>query len=128
MASPESGPQLQLLTGTAAGIIVRPVTAAPSPLCHATALNGIGDVRRAAADATGIWYPTVDGWLAHRDPDGTVRVVTTRLPGPMLALAAPGDGSVVFAGQDVARDNPNALWRLPDATAALGDPVTCGNN
>lgn len=124
-ADVDRGPLLELLTGTAAGIAVRAVTDPPSPRCFARSLNGIGDVRRAAADTTGVWYPTADGYLAHRAPDGTVRTVRTRLPGPVLALAAPGDGSVVFVGQDLRRDTGAFLWRLPAATAALGDPATC---
>jgi hypothetical protein len=44
----------------------------------------------------------------------------------VTALAAPGDGSLLF----VARDSRGAaLWRLPDAAAALGaaghPPVAC---
>ena len=122
VAYPDPGKQIQLLTDTAAGIAVRPLTRVSAPPCLFPAVVGTGDVRAMAADATGVWYPTPDQRLAHRDPDGTVRTVPTRLPGAIAALAAPGDGSVLFIARD---DDGNALWRLPDANAALTDPPGC---
>ncbi len=52
--------------------------------------------------------------------------VPARLPGLLSALAAPGDGSVLFIARDDGRDDAgDALWRLPDAVAALAGPPTC---
>jgi hypothetical protein len=52
--------------------------------------------------------------------------VAAVLPGHVSALTAPGDGSLLFVASDAAGD---ALWRLPDAAAALtaapGPPVDC---
>ena len=78
-----------------------------------------------AADATGVWFPT-DGYsrLGHLARDGTVRMVAARLPGQVDALAAPGDGSVLFIARDAGRgEDGDSLWRLPDAAAALTDPL-----
>jgi len=122
VAFPEPGEQLQLLTGTPSGIAVRPLTRASAPPCGYPAVVGTGDVTATAADATGVWYPTPDRHLAHRDPDGTVRTVPTPLPAMIGAMAAPGDGSVLFVARD---DAGSALWRLPDALSALSEPPSC---
>ena len=108
--------RLELLTGTAAGIATTPLA---GTRCGAA---GVADLDRAAADRSGVWFVLVsaDGErLAHLDPasDGAGRAVPAVLPGTVTALAAPGDGSLLF----VARDSRGAaLWRLPDAAAALG--------
>ena len=117
--------RLELLTGTAAGIATTPLA---GTRCGAA---GVANLDRAAADRSGVWFVLVsaDGErLAHLDPasDGAVRAVPAVLPGTVTALAAPGDGSLLF----VARDSRGAaLWRLPDAAAALGaagyPPVAC---
>ena len=66
--------------------------------------------------------------LAHLDPasDGAARAVPAVLPGTVTALAAPGDGSLLFVARDA---RGAALWRLPDAAATLGaagdPPVAC---
>jgi hypothetical protein len=111
--------RLQLLTGTAAGIAVRTLLDTSAPDCAGSTIATVGDLRVVAADATGVWFSTPDRRLAHRDADGTVRLVPARLPGLLAALAAPGDGSVLFIARD---DEGNALWRLPDAAAALAGP------
>jgi hypothetical protein len=118
---PEAG-RLELLTGTAAGIATTPLAGSR---CGAA---GVASLDRAAADGSSVWFVLVnaDGErLARLDPasGGAIRTVPTVLPGPVTALAAPGDGSVLF----VARDPQGAvLWRLPDAVAALGaPPVSC---
>jgi hypothetical protein len=120
------GRRIELLTGTAAGIAVRPLMGASSPEWCGARFAGTGGLRVVAADATGVWFPTVDRRLAHVRADGTVRTVEAPLPAPPDALAAPGDGSLLFTTGDAGGgpgDGPPALWRLPDAAAALGDPV-----
>jgi hypothetical protein len=117
--------RLELLTGTAAGIATTPLA---GTRCGAA---GVANLDRAAADGSGVWFVLVsaDGErLAHLEPasDGAVRTVPAVLPGTVTALAAPGDGSLLL----VARDSQGAaLWRLPDAAAALGatsePPLTC---
>jgi hypothetical protein len=117
--------QLQLLSSTAAGIAVRPLTTLTTPSCSTPTVSGTGYITTVAADATGVWFPT-DGYsrLGHLAPDGTVRMVAAQLPGQVEALAAPGDGSVLFISRNVLRDEDgDSLWRLPDATAALTDPL-----
>jgi hypothetical protein len=128
--------QLQLLTGTAAGIAATPVAGATNPLC-AGGLGGLGgaggDLRALAADGTGVWFPAPgpDGGpvqrLVHLDPDGTARVVAAPLPGHVVALAAPGDGSLLLTVRDPGGDpGDGALWRLPNARTALTDlPPGC---
>jgi hypothetical protein len=114
--------RLELLTGTAAGITTTPLAGAR---CGAA---GVARLDRAAADRSGVWFVLVgaDGErLAHLDPasDGTVRTVPGVLPGTVAALAAPGDGSVLLIARAA---QGAALWRLPDAVAALGaPPVSC---
>jgi hypothetical protein len=114
--------RLELLTGTAAGIATTPLAGSR---CGAA---GVASLDRATADGSGVWFVLVstDGErLARLDPatDGAIRTVPTVLPGKVTSLVAPGDGSVLF----VARDPQGAaLWRLPDAVAALGaPPVSC---
>jgi hypothetical protein len=114
--------RLELLTGTAAGIATTPLAGSR---CGAA---GVASLDRAAADRSGVWFVlmSADGErLARLDPaaGGAIRTVPTPLPGTVTALAAPGDGSVLF----VAHDPQGAgLWRLPDAVAALGaPPVSC---
>ena len=117
--------RLELLTGTAGGIATTPLA---GTRCGAA---GVADLDRAAADRSGVWFVLVsaDGErLAHLDPasDGAARAVPAVLPGTVTALAAPGDGSLLFVARDA---RGAALWRLPDAAAALGaagdPPVAC---
>jgi hypothetical protein len=111
--------RLQRLTGTAAGIAVAPV---PTPTCADVAVGlQAGDVRALTADTTGIWVAAGDR-LVHLATDGTVRVLTSSLPGRVMALAEPGDGSLVFT---TGGDAGGTLWRLPDPQAALASAVTC---
>ncbi len=118
------GQRIELLSATAAGIAVRPLTGAVGPeSCRGARFAGTGGLRVVAADATGVWFPTVDGRLAHVGPDGAVRAVEAPLPSPLDALAVPGDGTVLFTAGGVPGDGPLTLWRLPDAAAALGGPV-----
>jgi hypothetical protein len=114
--------QLQLLSGTAAGIAVRPLTPRG---CTTPTINATGDIRIVASDATGVWFPTDgDARLGHLAADGTVRMVAAHLPGQVDALAAPGDGSVLFISRNAVRgEDGDSLWRLPDAAAALTDPL-----
>ena len=117
--------RLELLTGTAAGIATTPLA---GRRCGAA---GVANLDQAAADRSGVWFVLVsaDGErLAHLDPasDGAVRAVPAVLPGTVTALAAPGDGSLLF----IARDSQGAaLWRLTDAATALGaaghPPMAC---
>ena len=109
--------RIQLLTDTATGILVRPLAGGASPLCGPT-VPAVGDLRVVAADASGIWFPTDDRRLAHVDRDGSVRAVDVPLPGQVAALAAPGDGSLLLVVRDT---DGAALWRLPDAAAALSE-------
>ena len=86
--------QLQLLTGTAAGIAVTPVAGAADRLCG-TGPGGAADLRALAADATGVWFPAPgpDGdRLAHLDPDGTARVSPHRFRGPSSRSWRPATG------------------------------------
>ena len=107
--------QLQLLSGTAAGVAVTPVPArAPCGTRDAPT-----DLRALTADASGVWYPSGER-LVHLDPDGTRRAVAAPLPGPVAALVATGDGALLLTARDAAGD---ALWRLPDAAAALAAPA-----
>jgi hypothetical protein len=114
--------RLELLTGTAAGIATTPLAGAR---CGAA---GVASLDRTAADRSGVWFVLVsaDGErLAHLDPaaGGAVRTVAAALPGTLTALTAPGDGSLLFVARDA---RGAALWRLPDAVAALAAPsVTC---
>ncbi len=118
------GQRIELLSATAAGIAVRPLTGAVGPeSCRGARFAGTGGLRVVAADATGVWFPTVDGRLAHVGPDGAVRAVEAPLPSPLDALAVPGDGTVLFTAGGLPGDGPLTLWRLPDAAAALGGPV-----
>ena len=91
--------RLELLTGTAAGIATTPLA---GTRCGAA---GVANLDRAAADRSGVWFVLVsaDGErLAHLDPasDGAVRAVPAVLPGTVTALAAPGDGSLLFVARD----------------------------
>lgn len=117
--------RLELLTGTAAGIAARPLV---GTRCGAA---GVASLDRTAADPSGVWFVLTgaDGErLAHLDPatGAVVRTVDARPPGTVTALAAPGDGSLLLVTRDA---DGAALWRLPDAAAALGapaePPVTC---
>jgi hypothetical protein len=117
--------RLELLTATAAGIATTPLIGAR---CGAAGTAGLDHT---AADGTGVWFVVAGpggARLAHLDPGdrGAIMTVATLLPGHVSALAAPGDGSLLFVARDAAGD---ALWRLPDATAALtgaaGPPLTC---
>ena len=111
--------QIQLLAGTPTGIAVRPLTGSTAPLCG-PAVSTVGDLRAVTADATGVWFPTADLRLAHLGPDGAVRVVDAPLPGQVDALAAAADGSLLVVARDA---GGTALWRLPDAVAALAAPA-----
>jgi hypothetical protein len=115
----------ELLTGTAAGIAASPLVGAR---CGAA---GTASLEHAAADGTGVWFVLAgpDGdRLAHLEPGGrgAIATVPALLPGEVSALAAPGDGSLLFVARDA---TGAALWRLPDPAAALtgpaGPPVTC---
>jgi hypothetical protein len=114
--------RLELLTGTAAGIATRPLA---GTRCGAA---GVASLDRAAADRSGVWFVLVgaDGErLAHLDPtsSGAARTVDAVLPGTVTALTAPGDGSLLLVSRD---PRGTALWRLPDAVAALAPlPVSC---
>jgi len=114
--------QLQLLTGTAAGIAVTPVAGATNQLCAGGPGSAGDDLRALAADGDGVWFPSPGPGgehLVHLDPAGTARVVATPLPGHVVALLAPGDGSLLLTARGPGGD---ALWRLPDARVALTDP------
>jgi hypothetical protein len=115
----------ELLTGTAAGIAASPLVGAR---CGAA---GTASLEHATADGAGVWFVLTgpDGdHLARLALGGraTIATVPALLPGEVSALAAPGDGSLLFVARDAAGD---ALWRLPDAAAALtepsGQPVSC---
>ena len=117
--------RLELLTGTAAGIAARPLA---GTRCGAA---GVASLDRTAADPSGVWFVLTgaDGErLAHLDPaaGAVVRVVDAPPPGTVTALTAPGDGSLLLVTRAA---EGAALWRLPDAAAALGapaePPVTC---
>jgi hypothetical protein len=117
--------RLQLLTATPGGIAVRTLLDTSASRCASSTITTVGDLGIVTADATGVWFPTADRRLAHRDVDGTVRLVPARLPGLLSALAAPGDGSVLFIARADRDDAGTALWRLPDAAAALAGPPAC---
>ena len=112
--------RLELLTGTAAGIATTPLA---GTRCGAA---GVADLDRAAADGSGVWFVARERRRRAARPLDRPRTraaarVPAVLPGTVTALAAPGDGSLLF----VARDSRGAaLWRLPDAAAALGPPAT----
>ena len=92
---------LELLTGTAFGLAVDPLA---ETACGAAGSAGLG---RVAADGTGVWF-VVSGQdgerLAHLDRDHATAVTTVAalLPGHVSALAAPGDGSLLFVASDAA--------------------------
>jgi hypothetical protein len=107
---------LELLTVTAVGLAAAPLA---GTACAATGAAGLA---RVAADGTGVWFVVAgqDGdRLAHLDrrKPAAVTTVSALLPGHVSALVAPGDGSLLFVASDAAGE---ALWRLPDAAAALG--------
>jgi hypothetical protein len=106
---------LELLTMTAVGLAAAPLA---GTACAATGAAGLA---RVAADGTGVWFVVAgqDGdRLAHLDrrKPAAVTTVSALLPGHVSALAAPGDGSLLFVASDAAGE---ALWRLPDAAGAL---------
>ena len=116
---------LELLTVTAVGLAAAPLA---GTACAATGATGLA---RVAADGTGVWFVVAgqDGdRLAHLDrrKPAAVATVSALLPGHVSAMAAPGDGSLLFVASDAAGE---ALWRLPDAAAALsgtpGPPHDC---
>ena len=116
---------LELLTVTAVGLAAAPLA---GTACAGTGATGLA---RVAADGTGVWFVVAgqDGdRLAHLDrrKPAAVATVSALLPGHVSAMAAPGDGSLLFVASDAAGE---ALWRLPDAAAALsgtpGPPHDC---
>jgi hypothetical protein len=117
--------RLELLTGTPVGIAATPLAGAR---CGAAGTAGLA---HAVSDGSGVWFVVTGpqgGRLARLTPSdaGTLRTVAALLPGAVTALAAPGDGSLLFTTRDAAG---STLWRLPDAAAALdwpaGPPLAC---
>ncbi|MHA6784613.1 hypothetical protein ACVGOW_26995 [Pseudonocardia saturnea] len=114
-----SGHRLERLAPTSTGIVADLLAGALDPGCGlnstapTTALPSAGP---AAVDGDGGIWLAVDGRLVRIDPAGALRAVPAPLPGPVSALLATADGAVVLGTAA-----PGALWRLPDAAAALAD-------
>lgn len=120
-------------TASTSGVRIDRVTPRPNALEVATLVGGLdptcgltADPRTAflptatppAPDAQGgVWFASGDR-LVRLGPDGLLRAVAAPVPGPVSDLVATPDGALVLA-------TGTAVWRLPDAVAALVPlPVT----
>ncbi len=122
-----TGHRVERMTPTPSGIAVTVLAGGRDPACGLTRtgrdayLSSTGPL---AVDAGGgIWLavapnPDTAARLVHVDAAGGLRAVPHPLPGRVDALLAAPDGSItmIIRGPD-----RSALWRLPDASAALTD-------
>lgn len=82
------------------------LTADPHTAFLATASPPVADAQG------GVWFAADGDRLVRLGPDGALRVVPAPVPGPVSDLLATAEGALVLAAG-------SAVWRLPDAVAAL---------